>query len=112
MGTAGFHRLLIQESPEHTLFGRLCLSLGVAVSQRSFCNLRHRISPHPASGQAVVLGFEGGRGRNANVEELEQRIAPDSVNGVPGESNGNPGNEVSNGSKPQPGSNTRDSHGN
>jgi len=46
------------------------------------------------------------------VEELEQRIAPDSVNGVPGESNGNPGNEVSNGSKPQPGSNTRDSHGN
>jgi hypothetical protein len=47
-----------------------------------------------------------------NVEELEQRIAPDSVNGVPGESNGNPGNEVSNGSKPQPGSNTRDSHGN
>ena len=47
-----------------------------------------------------------------NVEELEERIAPDSVNGVPGESNGNPGNEVSNGSKPQPGSNTRDSHGN
>ena len=47
-----------------------------------------------------------------NVEELEQRIAPDSINGVPGESNGNPGNEVSNGSKPQPGSNTRDSHGN
>lgn len=37
-----------------------------------------------------------------NVEELEQRIAPDSVNGVPGESNGNPGNEVSNGAKPQP----------
>ena len=25
-----------------------------------------------------------------NVEELEERIAPDSVNGVPGESNGNP----------------------
>jgi hypothetical protein len=47
-----------------------------------------------------------------NVEELEERIAPDSVNGVPGESNGNPGNEVSNGSSPQPGSNTRDSHGN
>jgi hypothetical protein len=47
-----------------------------------------------------------------NVEELEQRIAPDSIHGVPGESNGNPGNEVSNGSKPQPGSNTRDSHGN
>jgi hypothetical protein len=47
-----------------------------------------------------------------HVEELEQRIAPDSVNGVPGESNGNPGNEVSNGHKPQPGSNTRDSHGN
>ena len=46
------------------------------------------------------------------VEELEQRIAPDSVNGVPGESNGNPGNEVSNGQKPNPGSNTRDSHGN
>ena len=47
-----------------------------------------------------------------NVEELEERIAPDSVNGVPGESNGNPGNEVSDGSSPQPGSNTRDSHGN
>jgi hypothetical protein len=47
-----------------------------------------------------------------HVEELEQRIAPDSVNGVPGESNGNSGNEVSNGHKPQPGSNTRDSHGN
>jgi hypothetical protein len=47
-----------------------------------------------------------------NVEELEERIAPDSVNGVPGESNGNPGNEVSNGSKPQPGNNTADSHGN
>lgn len=47
-----------------------------------------------------------------NVEELEERIAPDSVNGVPGESNGNPGNEVSNGNQPQPGSNTRDSHGN
>jgi hypothetical protein len=46
------------------------------------------------------------------IEELEQRIAPDSVHGVPGESNGNPGNEVSNGNKPQPGSNTRDSHGN
>ncbi len=70
MGTAGFHRLLIQESPEHTLFGRLCLSLGVAVSQRSFCNLRHRISPLPASGQAVILGFEVGRGTNANVEPL------------------------------------------
>ena len=47
-----------------------------------------------------------------HVEELEERIAPDSVNGVPGESNGNSGNEVSNGSKPHPGSNTRDSHGN
>jgi hypothetical protein len=47
-----------------------------------------------------------------NVEELEERIAPDSINGVPGESNGNPGNEVSNGSKPQPGNNTADSHGN
>ncbi len=46
------------------------------------------------------------------VVELEERIAPDSVNGVPGESNGNPGNEVSNGSQPQPGSNTADSHGN
>ena len=46
------------------------------------------------------------------VEELEERIAPDSINGVPGESNGNPGNEVSNGSKPQPSDNTRDSHGN
>jgi hypothetical protein len=45
------------------------------------------------------------------VEELEQRIAPDSINGVPGESNGNSGNEVSNGSKPQPGSNTGDGHG-
>ncbi len=47
-----------------------------------------------------------------NVEELEQRIAPDSVNGVPGESNGNPGNEVSNGQEPQPSNKTRDSHGN
>jgi hypothetical protein len=46
------------------------------------------------------------------VELLEERIAPDSVNGVPGESNGNPGNEVSNGSHPQPGNNTADSHGN
>jgi hypothetical protein len=46
------------------------------------------------------------------IEELEPRIAPDSIHGVPGESNGNPGNEVSNGSKPQPGSHTRDSHGN
>jgi hypothetical protein len=46
------------------------------------------------------------------IEELEQRIAPDSINGVPGESNGNPGNEVSNGAKPQPGNNTADSHGN
>lgn len=46
------------------------------------------------------------------VEELEARIAPDSINGVPGESNGNPGNEVSNGSQPQPSDNTRDSHGN
>jgi hypothetical protein len=46
------------------------------------------------------------------VEELEERIAPDSINGVPGESNGNSGNEVSNGHKPQPGNNTADSHGN
>jgi hypothetical protein len=46
------------------------------------------------------------------VELLEERIAPDSINGVPGESNGNPGNEVSNGSRPQPGNNTADSHGN
>jgi hypothetical protein len=46
------------------------------------------------------------------VELLEERIAPDSINGVPGESNGNPGNEVSNGSHPQPGNNTADSHGN
>ena len=46
------------------------------------------------------------------AEELEARIAPDSINGVPGESNGNPGNEVSNGSKPQPSDNTKDSHGN
>jgi hypothetical protein len=46
------------------------------------------------------------------VEELEERIAPDSINGVPGESNGNPGNEVSNGSSPQPSSHTADSHGN
>ena len=45
------------------------------------------------------------------IEELEDRIAPDSLNGVPGESNGNPGNEVSNGSEPQPSDNTRDSHG-
>jgi hypothetical protein len=47
-----------------------------------------------------------------NVEELEERIAPDSVNGVPGESNGNSGNEVSNGHRPQPGHHTADSHGN
>jgi len=47
-----------------------------------------------------------------NVEELEERIAPDSIHGVPGESNGNSGNEVSNGHKPQPGNNTADSHGN
>jgi hypothetical protein len=46
------------------------------------------------------------------IEALEERIAPDSVNGVPGESNGNPGNEVSNGATPQPSSNTADSHGN
>ena len=50
--------------------------------------------------------------RQLVIEELEERIAPDSVHGVPGESNGNPGNEVSNGSKPQPGNNTADSHGN
>lgn len=49
---------------------------------------------------------------NLHIEELEARIAPDSVNGVPGESNGNPGGEVNNGAKPHPGSNTRDSHGN
>jgi hypothetical protein len=49
---------------------------------------------------------------NLTLEELEQRIAPDSVNGVPGESNGNPGNEVSNGSEPQPSDKTKDSHGN
>ena len=47
-----------------------------------------------------------------HIEELEQRLAPDSVNGVPGESNGNSGNEVSNGSKPQPSRHTADSHGN
>ena len=41
---------------------------------------------------------------NLKIEELEQRIAPD-VHGVPGESNGNPGNEVSNGHKPQPSGN-------
>lgn len=46
------------------------------------------------------------------VEELEERIAPDSINGVPGESNGNPGNEVSNGATPQPSNHTADSHGN
>jgi hypothetical protein len=46
------------------------------------------------------------------IEVLEERIAPDSINGVPGESNGNPGNEVSNGAKPQPGNNTADSNGN
>jgi hypothetical protein len=46
------------------------------------------------------------------IERLEERITPDSIHGVPGESNGNPGNEVSNGSKPQPSDNTRDSHGN
>jgi hypothetical protein len=46
------------------------------------------------------------------LEELEARIAPDSVNGVPGESNGNPGNEVSNGAEPQPSDKTKDSHGN
>lgn len=46
------------------------------------------------------------------IVDLEERIAPDSINGVPGESNGNPGNEVSNGAHPQPGNNTADSHGN
>lgn len=45
------------------------------------------------------------------IEALEERIAPDSIHGVPGESNGNPGNEVSNGGGPQPSDNTRDSHG-
>jgi len=45
------------------------------------------------------------------IEALEERIAPDSIHGVPGESNGNPGNEVSNGAHPQPGSHTADSHG-
>ena len=45
------------------------------------------------------------------IEQLEERIAPDSIHGVPGEGNGNPGNEVSNGAKPQPGSHTADSHG-
>jgi hypothetical protein len=29
-----------------------------------------------------------------NIEELEQRIAPDSINGVPGERNGNSGNDI------------------
>jgi len=33
-----------------------------------------------------------------NVQELEERIAPSTL----GESNGNAGNEVSNGSSPQP----------
>jgi len=47
-----------------------------------------------------------------NMEELEERIAPDSVNGVPGESNGNSGRKVSNRHRPQPGSHTADSHGN
>lgn len=46
------------------------------------------------------------------IMSLEERIAPDSIHGVPGESNGNPGNEVSNGNQPQPGNNTADSHGN
>ena len=36
--------------------------------------------------------------RKLLLEELEQRIAPDAL----GESNGNAGNEVSNGSSPQP----------
>ena len=48
---------------------------------------------------------------SVQIELLEERIAPDSINGVPGESNGNPGNEVSNGNKPQPSNNTADSHG-
>ena len=43
------------------------------------------------------------------IEEMEERIAP---SGWGPSDMGNPGNEVSNGSKPQPGSNTRDSHGN
>src|SRR5919204_611800 len=41
------------------------------------------------------------------IEVLEKRIAADSIHGVPGESNGNPGNEMSNGAKPQPGSHIR-----
>jgi hypothetical protein len=43
--------------------------------------------------------------RKLNVEELEQRIAPDAVGGTPGtgtsNSNGN-GTEVSGGARPQP----------
>jgi hypothetical protein len=35
---------------------------------------------------------------NLVLEELEERIAPSTL----GESNGNPGNEVSNGASPQP----------
>ena len=50
--------------------------------------------------------------KELNIEELEERTAPDSINGVPGESNGNPGNEVSNGATPQPSNHTADSHGN
>jgi hypothetical protein len=52
------------------------------------------------------------RAYKLTLDELEARIAPDSVNGVPGESNGNEGGEVNNGAKPQPGNNTADSHGN
>ena len=48
--------------------------------------------------------------KELKIEELEQRIAPSEVGKGPGI--GNPGNEVSNGAKPQPGSHTADNHGN
>jgi len=41
------------------------------------------------------------------IEELEQRIAPSTL----GESNGNPGNEVSNGSSPEPSGGGGGTHG-
>lgn len=41
------------------------------------------------------------------IEELEERIAPSTF----GESNGNPGNEVSNGASPQPSGGGGGTHG-
>jgi hypothetical protein len=41
--------------------------------------------------------------RRLQVDELPQRIAPDSINGLPGKGNRNPSNEASNGAQPRTG---------